>query len=570
MAALRSSVEAAAGQVAYDASLAGYVVFVSVCDGVRQAGVSHAWGATPQAAFGAAARRARRLTAAPVWVKADLVVGVRAVDTDEFVASLRALDGKSLREGIAFDIEFRCAFLDAEVNANNLISYGHEGINTNNISFYLATRNENGTLRGLGPQVFLFTTVGFLADARAGVIPLCHRGASYGRRETAPVGEAVAAGVRYLTAQAKDDGSFVYGYYPVRDRAIDNYNIVRHAGTTWCLINQYDTGGDATLVPVIDKALAFLGRSIERPRPGVAHVVERKAGEVKLGGDALAVLAYASYLDVFGTSRYEGLVRELASGIVSMSHGDGTFTHVLGLPDHEVKHEFRSIYYDGEAAYALVRAYETLGDTRYLDAARACVGHFIDGHYERYRDHWVAYAVNELTKHDPDERYLTFGLLNAQANLDRIDRLRAFSFTPLEMLLASYDLYGRVLADAPGLPYLREFDAAHLVRTIEACVDRTLSACNYPESAMYLQNPARMLGSFFVRHDHFRTRIDDMQHALTGLSAFAERWPEHGPHDAGAQVVVDGAAGDEPHDDGPDDRLDEFPGRRATWQDAGG
>ena len=34
----------------------------------------------------------------------------------------------------------------------------------------------------------------------------------------------------------------------------------------------------------------------------------------------------------------------------------------------------------------------------------------------------------------------------------------------------------------------------------------------YPEYAMYFPNPQSTLGAFFIRHDDYRIRIDDVQH----------------------------------------------------------
>ncbi|KIO93910.1 hypothetical protein N627_2202 [Levilactobacillus brevis] len=34
---------------------------------------------------------------------------------------------------------------------------------------------------------------------------------------------------------------------------------------------------------------------------------------------------------------------------------------------------------------------------------------------------------------------------------------------------------------------------------------------------MYFYAPYKFVGGFFARHDHFRTRIDDCEHFLSGL-----------------------------------------------------
>ena len=46
--------------------------------------------------------------------------------------------------------------------------------------------------------------------------------------------------------------------------------------------------------------------------------------------------------------------------------------------------------------------------------------------------------------------------------------------------------------------------------------DRQLNGYFFPEYAMYMKNPQRILDTFMVRHDGYRVRIDDVQHNIGG------------------------------------------------------
>ena len=46
----------------------------------------------------------------------------------------------------------------------------------------------------------------------------------------------------------------------------------------------------------------------------------------------------------------------------------------------------------------------------------------------------------------------------------------------------------------------------------------------YPEYAMYMENPSRILGAFMVREDGYRTRIDDVQHCIGGYYLYYKNY----------------------------------------------
>ena len=46
----------------------------------------------------------------------------------------------------------------------------------------------------------------------------------------------------------------------------------------------------------------------------------------------------------------------------------------------------------------------------------------------------------------------------------------------------------------------------------------------FPEYAMYMRCPDKILGSFMVRHDGFRVRIDDVQHNIGGFYLYYKNY----------------------------------------------
>ena len=199
----------------------------------------------------------------------------------------------------------------------------------------------------------------------------------------------------------------------------------------------------------------------------------------------------------------------------------GSYYHVLNS-DFSRKEEYRTVYYDGEATFALVRLYGLTGDSKWLDAAVSAVNHFIAADYTQYRDHWVSYSMNEITKYLPDRKeYYVFGLENAGTNMEKIRNRETTGPTDFELLMTTFELYQRMLENGEAAD---SFDLATFLQVVDERAERQRIACFYPEMAMYMKNPQQILSAFMARDRNFRVRIDDVQHSIGGIYLYYKNY----------------------------------------------
>ena len=90
--------------------------------------------------------------------------------------------------------------------------------------------------------------------------------------------------------------------------------------------------------------------------------------------------------------------------------------------------------------------------------------------------------------------------------------------------MATFELYDRMVENNIMVDYMEKFDARYFIDTIFHRADHMLNGYFYPEYAMYLKKPSKILGTFCVRHDGYRIRIDDVQHFIGGYAQYQEKY----------------------------------------------
>lgn len=470
-------------------------------------------------------------------LRIECVVGLERTTLASLKQTLLGVKRNYYNQGLALETDFSMFFHPMELAANAMLYPGgsveHAHFNEGNFRSYARRKYpENPEMAWAeSTPLYPFQVSGFYyqPDNQA-LYELEHAGAASGRRTLAPLTpggcqDLIEQSSSFLSRQVLQDGTFVYGLFPCFDRRVPGYNTLRHASTTYAMLEAWEANPDDALKQAIDAALdklihGFI-KKVTLPNGATAAFVLDEGDELKLGGSAVAMLALCKHAELTGSNQNLELLNQLAAGVIALLNPQtGQFTHVLNYPDLTVKAQTRIIYYDGEAAFALMRLYQLTGKPLYLLAVEKAFEYFIEARHWQANDHWLSYCVNELTRYKPERRYFEFGVRNFINHLDFVkDRITTFP-TLLELMMAAHDMLNR-MRDIPELDdLLQQVPFKYFYEALHTRANYLRNGFFWPEWAMFFANPATLQGAFFIRHHSFRVRIDDIEHYLSGLIAY--------------------------------------------------
>jgi hypothetical protein len=336
----------------------------------------------------------------------------------------------------------------------------------------------------------------------------------------------------WIARNQDDDGSFLYQYHRERG-VIDDYNAVRHAGSTLSL---YDAASfDRQYLGAGDRALEWmLQRLVERDDWAA---LPDGVGWVPLGGAALMLAALAERRELTEETDYDETMRALGRFVVASQRADGGFYIGYDTAANGFVREGTSRYYPGEAAWALARLENALPGGPWRDAATRA-GEFIatrrddveNVSFPPLNDHWGAYAFAEMADwpvSDAQRAYarLLYGrfalLIRSQAQRDA-GGVYAFTHSVRRRGAA----VGTWVEGQAALARLARADARLEDRRDDIDRSARCGAAMLVRRQEHEPHDGRVDGAWFAQGE---TRVDDQQHpisALVGVVEIAAR--EHG------------------------------------------
>ncbi|WP_151743832.1 poly alpha-glucosyltransferase [Acinetobacter calcoaceticus] len=439
------------------------------------------------------------------------------------------------RKGIGFDEHCSVAFLEQEIYGKAIIrglSYDKPNFFDETNLNYAIKQKYNATKPQIKLQelqeIWTFDTYGAFYE-NGQFINLASRydvngirGISNNKKQHFQ--QLIEQNSAFLHDQIQENGKFIYGYFSAYDRDIRNYNTVRHCTSAYALLETFEVQNKPEYWSKIHAAIHYaLTNFYKEKDSSTAFMIDGKEGEleIKLGANAAAILMLTKYQEITQKTDYQKYAEKLANGILKLVDSNGSTTHVLNYPNYDLKEKFRIIYYDGEAALALLRLYQINQDSRLLEMVKLMFECFIEKRYEKYHDHWLSYCTNELTKICPEDKYFIFGLNNYLKHFIFIKNRKTTYATLLEMLMAAYKMVSR-LKEQGRTTLFEQAYMSELQKLIEFRADFQTTGFFYPEMAMYMARPDKILHAFYIRHDRFRVRIDDQEHNLSGYIAYVK------------------------------------------------
>ncbi|MFM7199627.1 MAG: hypothetical protein ACKO6N_02450 [Myxococcota bacterium] len=339
----------------------------------------------------------------------------------------------------------------------------------------------------------------------------------------------------YLARMVQADGRYCYTYLADQDRCDRDYNLLRHAGTTYSLYQIYREIPEPAFLQAAEQATAWL-RLQERIVEGhhdQRYLIEGKLA--KLGAVGLSLLALVERENAVRDGLDRERMRAYARFIRSQQRADGYLFSWFQWDRRIPVPESNSIYYPGEALLGLVRLQQLEPSAEVLETALRAADYLA---FRRWRfggielyvpsDAWLTQALAELQQLQPHDALRAY--VYELVDLTRQSQLLAEEGTPPELVGGPASGFFVPAVTPAGSRSEGLSAACKMARALgdhvqaQLLLDALMRQAPFQlwhqlreENSFFLPNPSRAHGGFRASADQLDIRIDYVQHNVTGL-----------------------------------------------------
>jgi hypothetical protein len=219
--------------------------------------------------------------------------------------------------------------------------------------------------------------------------------------------EIALSGASYLAQLVDQEGRFKYRFDPVSGEIAEGYNVLRHCGAVWAMLDAHEFAGSANkdILAASIRAVTYLLNEFLKFSPDYRFACISEKGSIKLGGNALAILALLSVHRATQDDLLRILAESLGRYMLKDLKPDGDFVHKRYLASGKIS-DFKSMYYTGEALLALLDLFAVTGDENWLDAAIRSEDLLLRQDYGvKEQSHWMLYALEHLCRYRWNDQY---------------------------------------------------------------------------------------------------------------------------------------------------------------------
>lgn len=212
--------------------------------------------------------------------------------------------------------------------------------------------------------------------------------------------EVAHAGAGCLTNLLQKNGSFKYRYDAQPGEPLDGYNVLRHAGTIWSMLDVYRDVPDSSILECGRKATHYLLDTYLRFFRSYNNACICEDNKIKLGGNALSTLALLSLFEATRDHFLLAVAQQLSQFMLDQRTENGKLVHKRYFESGKIS-DFTSMYYTGEALFSLLALYRLTHGKQWFDAVREIESDLASKEYGvEEQSHWMLYSLELLSNYE--------------------------------------------------------------------------------------------------------------------------------------------------------------------------